>query len=313
MAERRWRPPLWLVLGGALGATLGLSLLGLVLLRWLGPIHGFRPTAAALAVAIAAATAVLGWLLLRLLLRPMLGLRAYAVAVRRGGAAQPPQSHGTPELHDLAVAVTGMARTLQDREASIRAYTDHVTHEIRGPVAVVRAATEMLADAGQADPDLLERIDGAAARIEAQLAALRAMAAAREPRHQGRATLGAILGDLRDGHPDLELRAEGTTTPLPMAAEGLRLVVGHLLRNAAEAGARRVTLRATARRLTVQDDGDGILPDDAARLFEPFFTTRRASGGTGMGLPIVAATLAAHGGRIEAVPTTDGTAFTIDF
>ena len=59
--------------------------------------------------------------------------------------------------------------------------------------------------------------------------------------------------------------------------------------------------------LTIGDDGPGIAPADAARLFEPFFTTRRGQGGTGLGLPIAVSLLEAGGGTLTletAHPTT---------
>ena len=67
----KWRPALWMVLGGALMATLALSFAGLVALRYLGPEIGFRNAAVGLALCIGAATSLLGWLLVRLLLRPI--------------------------------------------------------------------------------------------------------------------------------------------------------------------------------------------------------------------------------------------------
>lgn len=48
---------------------------------------------------------------------------------------------------------------------------------------------------------------------------------------------------------------------------------------------------------TIQDDGPGIKPDDRARVFEVFFSTR--GGGTGLGLPIAARIMEAHGGTID--------------
>ncbi len=48
----------------------------------------------------------------------------------------------------------------------------------------------------------------------------------------------------------------------------------------------------------VPDHGEGA-PRNAVRLFEPFFTTARTEGGTGMGLPIIKALLVARDGSIE--------------
>lgn len=52
-------------------------------------------------------------------------------------------------------------------------------------------------------------------------------------------------------------------------------------------------------RLTVVDDGPGIPPEVLARVFEPYFTTKSHSGGTGLGLSVVQKILTAHGGSIQ--------------
>jgi len=88
--REKWRPSLWFVLGGALGATLLLSLLGMVVLRYLGPEIGFRNAAYLLAAGIGAITVVIWVLLLRLLLRPVTALQTYAEGVGAGA-----QFHGS--------------------------------------------------------------------------------------------------------------------------------------------------------------------------------------------------------------------------
>ena len=60
------------------------------------------------------------------------------------------------------------------------------------------------------------------------------------------------------------------------------------------------------------DDGSGIDPADRERVFEPFFTATRASGGTGLGLPIARSLLAAFGGRLVLEPSERGATFAIE-
>ncbi|SFJ85905.1 sensor histidine kinase [Jannaschia pohangensis] len=314
--SRRWRPPLALVLGGALLGTLVLSLLGLIALRYLGPVVGFRQAAISLALAIAALTLIPWWLMLRLLLRPVRDLSAYAAQVRvRPGTAPPAPGHyGTPELHEMGTNVMAMAQVLQARESSVRSFADHVTHEVKGPVAAIRAASELLSDSGLSPDDrtLLDQIGTATLRIEAQLAALARVTAAREADHRGETRLSDLA---LKGPPSLQI--DGKDVQIPLARDGLQAVLDHLIDNAARHGASEVAIRATRRdggvEITVQDDGSGISDGNRARIFNPFFTTRRESGGTGMGLAITSALLQANGGTITLAPSPTGTAFRIVF
>jgi signal transduction histidine kinase len=61
------------------------------------------------------------------------------------------------------------------------------------------------------------------------------------------------------------------------------------------------TIEPRAARITVADEGIGIPPDEAGRLFEPFHRCSNATGfeGTGLGLAVVKRSLDAHGGTIE--------------
>ena len=314
---RKWRPSLGFVVGGALLGTLGLSFVGLVALRLTGPEIGFRLAAMLIAGVILAATLVLGWLLVRLILRPVTALAERAQALRRDpmARAEPLAHYGTRELRGLGEVILDMAGRLQAREATIRSYTDHVTHEMKTPLSAMRAAAELLEEAELAPEDrkLVAAIAKAGAQMERQLAALREAAAAREPGHRGWSRLDEVVPDLQAAHPGLRLEIAGGGVALPLAAGGLEIVLTQLLSNAAAAGAASVRLEAAPGRLLVADDGPGISPGNRAHVFEPFFTTRRESGGTGMGLTIAANLLAANGATIRLVEADRGAAFEIGF
>ncbi|NWM24758.1 sensor histidine kinase, partial [Escherichia coli] len=88
-------------------------------------------------------------------------------------------------------------------------------------------------------------------------------------------------------------------------------VLANLIQNAVDHGGRNVTLRIEGASIEVEDDGPGIPEADRARIFEPFFTSRRSAGGTGLGLPIARSLLASHGGTIALAAAERGTCFEI--
>ncbi|WP_170327892.1 sensor histidine kinase [Ruegeria arenilitoris] len=320
--RRKWRPSLAFVLGGALCGTLLLSLTGLVAFRYLGPELGYRNAAVLLALIITAATGVLGWLLVRLLLRPIFALERFATQVVRRPAAplSPPARFGTQELGTTAQSVIDMAETLRNRETTIRSFSDHVTHELKTPVATLRAATELLRDDETLSAEnlrLIDQIASAGVQMEHQIDAMRQVARARESRHDGVTSLIELQDGLGSDFPTLDLRIEGGDVTIPIGPKGLQVVLRQLLGNASEHDAQVVQMSAVPDEarvvLTVRDDGQGISAGNAARVFDPFFTTKRDQGGTGMGLAIVRNTLRAHGGDIALLPASDGTTFSIWF
>ncbi|HWO88387.1 MAG TPA: ATP-binding protein, partial [Gemmatimonadales bacterium] len=99
-------------------------------------------------------------------------------------------------------------------------------------------------------------------------------------------------------------RAYDPRDPVIMADAGrLEQAVLNLLTNAVEAMPGGGTLRvATEARdgevaLSVQDTGVGISAENLNRILKPFFSTK--PGGTGLGLPLVARVVAAHGGQLD--------------
>ena len=62
----------------------------------------------------------------------------------------------------------------------------------------------------------------------------------------------------------------------------------------------------------VRDEGSGILPEHLSRLTDPFFTTKRDSGGTGLGLSVSTGIVKEHGGNLEFASTPgSGTTVTL--
>lgn len=311
--ERKWRPSLALVLGGTLAATLALGPAGVVAVWLLDGKLGMGRTAAVVAAGAVLVTGTLGWLLWRLLLRPVWEL---AERAERDGPWEPLAHYGTREMGELGAAVLGMAGRLRGREATARSFADHVTHELKGPLAAIRGAAEMLGEGAVkdgADARLVAAIEGAAGRMDVLLGRLREVALMRDA-GRGSATLGEEVPALRAEVPGLSVEVEGDRVPLPLPPEALGVVLRQMAGNAIAHGARRLRLRAAdGPELWVEDDGEGISPGDRGRVFDPFFTTRRESGGTGMGLWVVRSLVEAHGGEVEVVEGQGGARFRLSW
>ena len=115
--------------------------------------------------------------------------------------------------------------------------------------------------------------------------------------------------------PEIHVRTVLTSKAVRVrvAADRIEMVLVNMVLNAVEAlpHGGRVTIETAigpgpdtpdgpnAVVLTVSDDGTGMTPDVAARVFEPFFTTRPEGGGTGLGLSICQSIVARSGGHID--------------
>jgi signal transduction histidine kinase len=100
-----------------------------------------------------------------------------------------------------------------------------------------------------------------------------------------------------------------------MSAQNLAIVIGNFAENSRQHRASRLTITASrdggAVDVRFADDGEGIAPGDRDRVFDPFFTTRREEGGTGVGLSIVAALVKAHGGTLRVADAAKGACFAL--
>lgn len=296
-----------MVVATTLGVVLCLPLIGIVFVRYMWPVLGYREAVWAAGFGVLGATFFMGWALWRIVLRPVQSMRERVTALRAGAddALDPLTHYGTSDMQALGQSFLDMGRALRGREAVLRGYADHVTHELKSPLTVVRGAAELLGspDLPAVERDrLMGRIEAAADRMTALLDAQRALARAQEPAARGQARLSDVARDvavLQDGI-------------VPLSEDALRLVLDHLIGNAKAHGATNVTV-AYDGMLIVQDDGPGISIGNAARIFEPFFTTRREAGGTGMGLSIVRRILEAHEAEIALTPSDQGARFVISF
>jgi two-component system sensor kinase FixL len=205
-----------------------------------------------------------------------------------------------------------------------------IAHELNQPLTAILASTaavRRLAEAPDAEPGLLrEAAEGAtrdAARAGEILRGLRAFVEKRPPSRSAQ-MLEPLLADAvalaATGAQKARIHAQIEPGLPALLVDRIQLqqVLVNLIRNALEAmaGQDDAAIVIVARReggdvqITVRDNGPGLPPPVAARLFEPFVTSR--ADGMGMGLSICRTIIEAHGGRIWAqTPEDGGTAFHI--
>jgi signal transduction histidine kinase len=219
-----------------------------------------------------------------------------------------------------------MAATLDQRARYITAFAASVSHEFKTPLATLRGAAELL-DEPESLPAaertrLLALVTESTLRLDLLVRRLLDLARAdmMRPGDAAATPLAPIVADLQTRYAARGLRIDASvgeaTAALP--ADALDAVFTSLLDNAllhAGPGA-CVRIRATCAdgrtSIEVQDNGPGMSAANAARVFEPFFTTARAQGGTGLGLPIVRAIARGAGGEVVLISCERGAWFRVE-
>lgn len=286
-------------------------------------LYGERGKVALSALTVLGATLLIGFVFVRVISRPMNELldRTRRIAAGDVEAIRPLSHHGTREMAMLSSGLLDMARKLQDRSDTIRTFATHVSHELKSPLTSIQGAAELLRDGGEemsptdrkrfhaniaADSDRLNRL------VQRLIELARA-------ENVGSTSQTGTLGDaalVMAAPSGLSIKIEdGSDIAFRMPPENAAIVLSNLADNSARHGASQLVLSATQEgdlvTITARDNGSGIAPADRARVFEPFFTTRRQTGGTGLGLGIVTALLKAHNGSIALGEAAQGARFDI--
>jgi signal transduction histidine kinase len=293
-------------------------------------LHGKRWELAGLAAALLAAAGLLALFTAYTVSRPIEAVAAQARAVAAGARVPLGRTRRSAvrEADDLWAAIHAMAGTLERRADYIGAFAAEVSHEFKTPLAAIAGALELLQDhaetmtpaerqrfLAQAAADV-ERLD----RLVRRLLEL-ARAEAPQPRGAEACELGATVREAAAPFiaAGLAVALAGPGAPVMAAigAERLRGVLANLLdnvrRHAGPAASCRISWgpgdTPETVNLLVADDGLGISPGNAPRIFGRFFTTARETGGTGLGLPIVRGHLDAVGGAIRLLRSERGASF----
>lgn len=314
----KWRPRLALIVYAVLLAVMALPILIVVWFRAVEASSSRMAPAEIGALAIVAMlTLGIAYVLTRTITGPIDALIARTEEIARGGKAaiRPLDSYGTREIAVLSQSFLDLAGKLVDRTDYVRSFAAHVSHELKSPLTAIRGAAELLRD-DDAERSMttaqrlhfLDNIVADAVRLDALLQRLRELAQAETPVSEGGSSVASIITSLRGRFPALEVSAAGDAeTSIALPHEAAVIVFANLAENALQHGATLLefVISADDRKAVflVRDDGSGISEANRERIFQPFFSTRREQGGTGMGLGIIRAMLSSHGGTIQLRPT----------
>jgi two-component system OmpR family sensor kinase len=289
-----------------------------------------------------AALALLALRLVRVGLRPLDGIAATAGAIAAGDLSRRVRpAEPTTEVGRLGLALNAMLGQIEAAfaerrasEARLRRFVADASHELRTPLTSIRGYAELFRRGAASRPEdlatTMRRIEEEAERMGVLVDELLLLARLdqgrpleREPVDLAEVAAEAVeqARVIDPGRP-LELDAPG---PVVVLGDRQRLsqVAANLLANVrmhtAAGTAARVAVAAAGGRalLEVADRGDGMAPEQAARVFERFYRTdpgrSRGKGGAGLGLSIVAAIAQAHGGRATVTSAPgEGTSFRVE-
>ncbi|QGZ39048.1 two-component system sensor histidine kinase GlrK [Pseudoduganella flava] len=243
---------------------------------------------------------------------------------------------GPGDLRRLGRHLDWLRQRLADLEADKARFLRHISHELKTPLAALVEGVALLEDevAGPLVPkqrEIAAILRQNTASLQNQIEdLLRYNAASFDAQHLQRESVdvGALLRQVVDSQllqwqaKSLVVMVEGAAAPLWADSAKLSIVASNLLSNAVrfspEGGTVRFLLGEANGMLRIDcvDQGPGVAPGDAQRVFEPFYQGERqppgARRGNGIGLSIVREYVIAHGGTLQLLPSSPGAHFRIE-
>jgi len=264
-------------------------------------------------VAVLLIGSLLAWRMAESVLRPVSSLTQTAQSISETDLTQRIEVRGHDELAGLAATLNAMLDRLERTLSSQRRFLDDAGHELRTPITIIRGHLELLEDDPEERQATLALVMDELDRMGRMVNDLILLSKAERPDFlmpeavevagltDEILTKASALG-ARDWR--LDAHGDGVVT---VDRQRLTQALVQLAQNAVEhtqegdAISLGSAVDGGEARFWVRDDGPGIAPADQARIFDRFERggTRKPSGGSGLGLSIVRAIVAAHGGRVE--------------
>ena len=276
--------------------------------------NAIRPVLGLGLPALLALVAGLVWVLTGRALRPVADMSDEAARISSLALDRRlPVPAARDELQQLALTLNEMLARLEESSLKQRRFVSDASHELKSPLASIRTIAEVAGADGRLD-------DEAAADIAAEVARMQSIVTdllylARHDEHPGgrvhedvdldQVVGAAVASASASGTPFFELSVSPTRVFGDVSA--LERMVRNLIDNARRHARSRVWVEVrhdgARARLVVEDDGPGIPESEAVRIFDRFVrldeSRARDTGGAGLGLAVVAAVAADHGGSVE--------------
>jgi nitrogen fixation/metabolism regulation signal transduction histidine kinase len=280
---------------------------------------------------VAAAGIVLGiglsWWATARVTRPVHQLAESAGRVAAGNWGATVEVTSADEIGQLARAFNRMTHELvaqrerlvqAERVAAWRELARRLAHELKNPLFPLQITVENMQRARERYPDQFDEVfrEGAATLL-AELGKLKQIIGrfsdfAKMPAPEMQPvdfnqmvseTMKLFEPQLAQARISARAELDPQLRPVPADPEQMTRVLRNLILNAIDAMPQggSLTVRTTALpagvRLAVSDTGQGLTPEECARLFTPYYTTK--THGTGLGLAIVQSVVSDHHGRIS--------------
>ena len=248
----------------------------------------------------------------RRLARPLRQLTGSAEQFARTGSADPVEERGPGDVRQLTTAFNAMRSRifamLNEKDRMLGA----IGHDLRTPLASLRVRTESVEDEVER-ARMSETIDEMNRMLEDILSLARAGRSSEAQQKVDLSALAdAVVEDFLELGAPVEL-ADSERAVANVRPQQIRRALRNLIENAIVYGERAhvsVERGNGAIRLVVADDGPGIAEDRMEEMLEPFTrlegSRNRETGGAGLGLALVRAIMAEHGGALKLVNRPQG-------